>query len=103
MRFLSAPASLIFLDCPAQDGDIIKVLEPFQDDGWVVGELKGRRGLAPCPYLESVFNAPDSVRQTNGADKNYLTARAADEAAQAKAAAEGMICAMKCCEVGTNA
>jgi hypothetical protein len=33
---------------------VLRVIEAFVDDGWVVAEFGGRRGLAPCPYLSSV-------------------------------------------------
>mmetsp|Transcript_26723 Transcript_26723/g.64560 ORF Transcript_26723/g.64560 Transcript_26723/m.64560 type:complete len:929 (+) Transcript_26723:146-2932(+) len=34
-----------------KEGDLVHVIAPFEDDGWVVAENNGKRGIAPCPYL----------------------------------------------------
>jgi hypothetical protein len=44
-------------DTYLQEGDVLRVIEPFVDEGWVVAEFGGRRGLAPCPYLSSIPGA----------------------------------------------
>lgn len=36
-------------------GQVLRVIEPFEDEGWVVAQLAGRRGIAPTPYLTKMI------------------------------------------------
>ncbi len=35
-----------------QEWDVLTIIQASDDDGWLIAELRGRRGLVPCTHLE---------------------------------------------------